>query len=273
MRVFISTDLEGIGGVCSKEQTTRGTDAHRDACRLLRAEVDAAVEGCLAAGATFVMVADGHDVGGNLSADGFPPQVRLATGAPAPYSMMHGIDESYDVALMLGYHAMAGTRGAVLDHTYTGDVFRARVDEYLEVGELGINAGLAGAYGVPVVFVSGDDKLVAEATALLPEVECAVAKVGSARTAAHLLPLDAVREAIREGVVRALCADCRPVPLSFAERSLRVTFTHTSACDAASVIPSVQRIDGRTLEIPGGDFRTVFRAFLACVDLAAGARR
>lgn len=272
MRIFISVDMEGASGVFAEEQTTLGTEAYRQACRLLRADVDAAIEGCLAAGATAITVADGHEKGSNLSAEGLPPQARLASGTPTSHSMMHGIAEGYDAALMVGYHAMAGTAGAVLDHTYSYDVFRVRLDEYLEVGECGINAGLAGVYGVPVVFVSGDDKLAAEAAELLPGVECAVVKYGTMRTAARLLPPETTQAIIRDGVTRALRERRWPAPLDLAGKPLRVTFTRTAACDAASLLPGVQRVDGRTLDIPGGDYRTVFHMFLACTSLASQVR-
>jgi D-amino peptidase len=269
VKVFISVDLEGISGVYSEAQTAVGTPEYQVACRYMQADVEAAVEGALAAGATEVLISDGHEHGSNLSFDWMPAGVSLASGSPAPLSMMHGVDGGFDAALLIGYHACAGTTGAILEHTYSYDIFRVRVDEYLEVGEVGINAALAGLFGVPIVLVSGDDKVAEEARQLLPGVECAVVKHGSYRTAARLLSPEEAHAAVRDGVVHALRNRAAwPKPLDFAGRPMRITFTRTSACDAAMGCPTVERVDARTLDIPAGDYGQVFKAFLTCVNLA-----
>lgn len=265
----MSVDLEGISGIYAEAQTTMGTAAYQVACDYMRADVEAAVQGCQAAGATEVVIADAHDRGANLRFDWLPAGVSLASGTPSPLSMMHGLDATCDAVLLVGYHARAGTTAAILDHTYSYDVFRVRVDEHLEVGETGINAGLAGAFGVPVVFVSGDDKVAAEARELLPGVRCAVVKYGSYRTAARLLAPEEAHTAIRDGVEQALRdPSAWPAPMDLAERSLRVSFTRTGACDIACCCPAVQRVDARTIDIAGGDYRKVFHAFLTAVNLA-----
>jgi D-amino peptidase len=272
MKVLIGFDLEGISGVFAEAQTTAGTPAYATACEYLRADVQAAVEGCFAGGATEIVLSDGHDQGRNLAFDWLPPGVSLACGSPAPLSMLHGLDESVAAVLLVGYHARAGTLGAVLEHTYSYDIFGVRVGDR-ELGEVGINAGLAGSFGVPVIFVSGDDKVAAEACELLPGVECAVVKHGSYRTAPRLLAPAEARAAIRDGVARALRERERwPRPLDLGGQSMRVTFTRTGGCDAACGCPSVRRVDARSLEIPGGEYAEVFKAFLTCVNLAYLAR-
>jgi len=272
VRVFVSIDLEGISGVFAEAQTTAGTPQYEEARRLMRADLDAAIDGCFAAGATEIVVSDAHDRGANLPFEDLPPGVRLAQGSPAPLSMLHGLDASCDAAAFVGYHARAGTTGAVLEHTYSYDVFRVRMDEYLEVGEFSINAAVAGALGIPVVFVSGDDKTAAEAEEALPGVRCAVVKEGSMRTAAQLQAPETARKAIREGVREALVSKPWPAPLDFSERPMRITFTRTGACDACSACPTVQRVDARTIDIPGGDYLQVFNTFLTCLILAYQAR-
>lgn len=273
MKVFISVDLEGITGVCHEAQTTMGTPEYAAATRWMRADLDAAVEGCLQAGATEIVVCDAHDESANLTCEGLPPQVTLASGSPTLASMLHGLDESLAAVVLLGYHAMAGTRAAVLEHTYTYDVFRVRVDEYLEIGEIGINAGLAGRFGVPVVFVSGDAATAEEARELLPGVRTATVKYGTSRTAARLLPPAATGELIRDGVAEALRADDTPAALDFSGSPLRITFRTTRACDSAERCPGTERLDGRTLQIAGGDYLQTFVALQACLELAAAARQ
>jgi D-amino peptidase len=274
LRVFISVDMEGVSGVCTEQQTSLTGDRYREACALMRADLDAAVGGCLAAGATGIVVCDAHDAGSNLSADALPVQATLASGGSGPLSMMTGIDDSFDAALFVGYHAMSGTRAAVLEHTYVYKIVSVSCDGR-EFGETALNAGVAGALGVPVVFVSGDDKTAAEAQALLPGVETAIVKDGLHRSSAMFRPPDLARTLIREGVQRALGADLRLKPLRWPGAPLVVTFARTHFCDAASTGPGARRLDGLSVEVSGSDYLEVFRHFIACVGLAgtAGAPR
>jgi D-amino peptidase len=272
VKVFISIDLEGITGICREAQTTTGTVEYYEAVKYMRADLDAAVEGCLEAGATEIVVCDAHDHGANLGCEGLPACVQLASGTPNSLSMMHGIDETFSAAIFLGYHAMAGTIGGVLDHTYTYDVFRVRIDEYLEVGEIGINAAVAGRFGVPVVCVSCDEVTAVEAAELLPGIRTAVVKHGTTRTAARLLSPSVTRPAIRDAVVEALRATDRPAPIDFSGLPMRVTFQRTRACDFAVRCPGVERVDARAVQIPAGDYLQTYRALLTCLDLAQASR-
>ncbi len=267
MKVFISVDLEGISGVFAEDQTTIGTAPYAAAQAYMRADLDAVIEGCLSAGATEIVVADGHGEGANLCFDGMPAAVSLASGSPAPLSMMQGVDSGCSAAMLIGYHARAGTPGAILDHTYSYDVHSVRMGD-LEVGETAINAAVAGVFGVPVVLVSGDDKLASEARDHIPGIESVVVKDGAMRTAARLLAPELARAALREGAQRALSASSRPAPLDLDGRTMRIAFRRTAACDAASRCPTVQRIDGYTVEISGREYLDVFDAFLTCLVLA-----
>jgi D-amino peptidase len=270
MKVFISVDLEGISGVFAEAQTTIGTAPYQSACAYLRADVDAVIEGCLAAGATEIVVADSHAQGANLAFEGLADCVTLVSGSPMPLSMMEGVDADCTAAMLIGYHACAGTAAAVLEHTYTYDVLRVTVGGR-EVGESGINAAVAGAFGVPVVLVSGDDKLASEAEQLIPGVVAAVVKDGLMRTSARLLSPEAARATLRDSAQRALSASSYPKPLDFGTDPLRVTFVRAEICDAASRCPGVTRLDGCTLEIKGADYLASFGSFLACLALANGA--
>ncbi|MCX6373028.1 MAG: M55 family metallopeptidase [Actinobacteria bacterium] len=267
MKLFIAIDLEGITGVVSELDTAREGPAAVIAREHMRADLDAVLEGCFAAGADEVVVCDAHDDGRNLDAAGLPPQVVLVSGSSTPYSMLQGIGRGYDGALFVGYHARAGTAGAVLEHTWNYKVFAATLGD-LEVGEFGLGALLAGHYGVPAVFLSGDDKAAAEAEALAPGIVTTVVKTGITRLAAGLHSPRAARERLRADVARALRAEHRPAPLAWNGEPLRLTFARVEFCDRAAGCPGVRRVDGRTLEIPGADFEEVYRGFLACVRLS-----
>jgi hypothetical protein len=151
LKLFIAIDLEGITGVVSERETGREGPAAKVAREHMRADLDAVLEGCFAAGADEVVVCDAHDDGRNLDATGLPPRVVLVAGSPTPFSMLQGIGRGYDGALFVGYHARAGTAAAVLEHTWNYKVFAAALGA-LEVGEFGLGALLAGHFGVPAVY-------------------------------------------------------------------------------------------------------------------------
>ena len=186
MKLFIAIDLEGISGVVTEADTAREGAAAERARAHMRADLDAVLEGCAAAGARDVVICDAHDDGRNLDPSDLPGFATLVSGSPAPLSMLEGLGPDRDGALFVGYHAMAGTQGAVLEHTWNYKVYAARVGE-LEVGEFGIGALLAGEFGVPALYLSGDDKAAAEAQALVPGIATTVVKTGVRREAAGVL--------------------------------------------------------------------------------------
>src|SRR5216117_1534929 len=218
MRVYISIDMEGIAGVVHESQTDPTTPAFAAEYgrfrRLMTAEANAAVEGALAAGATRVLVNDSHWFMRNLLAEELHQSAELVSGDPKPRSMVQDIDGGFDAALFIGYHARAGTRNAILDHTYADRIHEVRLNGR-PVGELGINAALAGVSGVPVALVSGDAALAAEAKELLgDDVTTVVVKEAVSRHAAKsVAPVVACRM-IREGVIQALQRPHQPLVLS-----------------------------------------------------------
>jgi D-amino peptidase len=270
VKVFISIDLEGISGVCRPEQTKHGSDEWQAARGLMRDDLDAVLEGCFEGGADEVVVCDAHDFGDNLGVAGLPAAVQLISGSDPDLSMMAGIETGVDVAMFVGYHAKAGTAAATLAHTWMDELARVEVtgapDGELETGELGTNAAAAGAFGVPVVFASGDDKFVAEARAFVPGIEAVAVKDGLAWGAARLLAPGPAHAALRAAAARALTAP-RPQPLDWNGRGLRVTFARPDLCDGPAGCPGVARLDGTTIEIPPADWLTVFRTFIACTHL------
>lgn len=272
MKVFISIDIEGISGVFAVKQADElGSHEWREACRLMRGDLDAALAGCDDAGVDEVVVCDDHYDADNLSPDGLPDHVALISGRGP--GMMEGLDGTFDAALLIGYHAMAGTMAGVLAHTYSDRVARVEVvdpasGKRFATGELGLNGALAGAFGVPVVATTGDDKLAAEAQSMIPDIGAAIVKQGISRTTARLLPPTVAHTAIRETVAGALQADKRPAPLDWSGRSLEVAFGRTDWCDGGAGCPHIERLDGVTIRITGRDYPGVFQAFCAAVALS-----
>src|SRR5439155_889012 len=177
----------------------------RVGCRAARsAAANAAVEEVPAAGATKVLVNDSNWFMRNLLAEELHPGEELLSGDTKPSSMVQGIEDGFDAALFIGYHARAGTRNAILDHTYADRVAEVRLNGRA-VGELGLNAALAGAHGVAVALVSGDAALAAEAKQLLGDaVTTVVVKQAVSRHAARSVAPAVACRMIREGVAGAL---------------------------------------------------------------------
>ena len=271
MRVYISIDMEGVAGVVHEDQTDpidpRHAGEYNRFRRLMTSEANAAVEGALAAGATTVLVNDSHWLMRNLLAEDLHPAAELLSGGPKFRSMMEGIDDGFDAAMFIGYHARSGTPRAIIDHTYTDRVHEARLNGK-PVGELAINAVLAGAHDVPIAMVSGDQALAAEARDLFGEaVETVVVKQAVGRFAARSVhPSEACRR-IREGATTALRRRHQPLRLS-SPITLEVEFELTQMADMAELVPGSVRIGGRTLQYRHDDYREVFRAWRAFYNLA-----
>jgi D-amino peptidase len=272
MRVYITVDMEGIAGVVHEDQTdptdSRHAGEYNRSCRLMTAEANAAVAGARDAGAEKVVVNDSHWLMRNLLADELDPAAELVSGGPKRLSMVQGIEEGFDAAMFIGYHARAGTRHAIIDHTYTSRVYQARINGQ-PVGELALNAALAGAYRVPVALVSGDQALAAEARDLLgPSVEAVIVKhaVGrfAARSLAPSIACERIRAAARASLQRKHALFTFSAPIR-----LEVDFIVSQMADMAELVPGSTRLDGRTVTYTSDDYLEVFRAWRAMYNLAA----
>jgi D-amino peptidase len=281
MKVLISADMEGTCGVTSWVQVTppeygggATSTAEYERARLrLTREVNAAVQGALAAGAEEVIVNESHDGMRNLIPEELDPRVRFITGNDKEYGMVQGIQEEGIGALFYtGYHAKAGTPAAPLAHTWTGYVNDVRIDGR-STGEFGINALVAGHFGVPVTLVTGDDKAVAQVRALLGEqVVGVIVKEGySTFSAIHLHPTRA-QELIRQGAEEATrrAADARPWRPRAGFR-VEVDFDHQARADQCAYIPGVERAGERTVAYSPADgvaFIHTYRAIMRASGIA-----
>ncbi len=168
-------------------------------------ETDAAAKALFDAGADAVWVWDNHGAGANLVFDRIDPrcEVLLGTGFKRRFPEL---DESFDGVLMIGYHAMEGTPGAVLAHTYSPDAYRAIRANGRLVGEIALDASVAGEHGVPLIFLASDDKGCAEASTFMPWIEVVATKRGFGRNCAHskhpAVAEDEIYQAVRKAVVR-----------------------------------------------------------------------
>jgi len=271
MKVLISADMEGISGIVDWEQVTPGRPEYLAHGRqLMTGDVNAAVNGAFTGGAEEVVVSDGHWDARNILIESLDPRVRLNSGTPSPYSMLQGLDDkpTPDAVIFVGYHARQNTKKAVLDHSWSDTRTRAIYLNDRLVGEIGLNAALAGAWGVPVVAFTGDQHAGAEAQDELgPELEIAVVKNATGRFAAQCLPLAEARERICDACARGVLKlregrAAKPLVLAEPVR-LAVEFQHTQYADRAFLMPGTERVNGTRLEITVPDMITAHRAFRA----------
>ena len=270
--VFVSVDMEGIAGIATLQQVWRGSDDFPASRRLMTLEANAAVDGAFQGGATTVVVNDSHGDMYNLLPEDMDSRAELLIGSPKPWSMMQGFGPDFGVALFVGYHAGAGTEGAVLDHTYSG---RLLYDVRLNgdsVTEAELNAALAGTYGVPVGLVTGDDKACAQAVKRLPGIRTVVVKEGYGRGVARSMHPSAAREAIRKGSAEAVHAtvagELHPYRLD-PPFALEADLANTSAADLCAIAPGCERVGPRSVRFESEDFRAIFRCLLTWTYLGA----
>ena len=270
MKLFISCDMEGISGVSGSDDVDPSKAAYQRFRKIMTGDVNAAIEGATIAGVDEVLVNDSHDGMRNILIEELDPKARLISGYSKPLSMMQGIDSSFDLAMFVGYHAMAGTAGAVMNHTFYG---RMMDDVWINdklVSEGGANAGIAGYFGVPVGAVSGDDKIMKELTALLGSIETAVVKEGIDRFVANCLPLQESRERIKNAAKRAVERRKEFKPLKYPSPStFKVRFASTTEAETACMLPIVKMVDSRTVSVTQDDYLDAFRTFHAVVSLAS----
>ena len=269
MKVYISIDIEGISGVVRPEQGTPGNPDYERARALMTQEANAAILGARAGGATEVVVNDSHGEMSNLLVEELDTWADVIYGSPKPFSMMQGLDESFDVVFFIGYHARAGTPHAILDHTYSGRCVAHVELNGRPVGEIGLNASLAGYYGVPVGLVTGDQAATGEAQALLgADLHTVTVKRAVGNQAAICLHPEEAQSLIRQAAEQALATTIAPLKLE-TPVVLRLQLKSSLMADYASLIPGTRRLDGYTIEYAHEDYPTLYKVFRAMIKLAS----
>ncbi|MFI5235248.1 MAG: M55 family metallopeptidase [Gemmatimonadales bacterium] len=274
MKIYISVDLEGIAGIVHESQTNPNDLGNRHeyarARALMTAEANAAVAGAFEGGAKRVLVNDAHWDNRNILAESLDPRAELLSGGPKPWSMMDGIELGWDAAFLIGYHGKAGTGRSVIDHTYTDRIRDVRLNGK-SVGEVGLNAALAGAFDVPVALLSGDDTLAAEVKALFgPTVVSVVVKEAMSRYAARSVSPEEACRRIREAAAAVLKKLPKPFTIS-APVSLEIDFTFGVQADLAALIPGAEQPGPCTVRWSGPGMREAFSVFRAMFLLSGTA--
>ncbi|MBP6506664.1 MAG: M55 family metallopeptidase [Opitutaceae bacterium] len=264
MKICIVTDMEGLAGVNHWNQCY-ATDDHAPeylhGLAQLAADTNATIAGCFDAGATEVIVWDGH--GRNrqqaftrVALDPRATLRRMVAGAPL---LFEGLDAATAGVLMVGQHAMAGTLHGYLDHTQcTKEICRFLING-AEHGEMSQCALHAGAFGVPLLHVSGDEALCDEARRLFPWVASTPTKRGTGWATCELYPVDSVRAAIRRDVATAIGRRSHAQPWQPAmPAEVAVEFGWSELADKLAAFPGVRRQHARTVAWHIPDARYIY---------------
>ena len=266
LKVYISADMEGVAGVVTNEQLGPQGFEYERFRGFMTNEVLAAIEGAKAAGATEILVSDSHGNGQNLLIERFPKDVQIVRSWPRPLAMMQGIDASFDAVLFVGYHSSTISTEGVRAHTMSSATLADVRLNGVSVPEAGLNAAIAGHFGVPVAMISGDDAAVKETQALLGPVEGAVVKWNygfhSARTLTPEASCDRIREAAKKALGRR--SEVKPYVLK-TPITLEMRFKNYRPSEVLSYLPIVERIDAHAIRFRGKDLIETIR-FLEFVE-------
>jgi len=248
MRIFLSADIEGVAGIAHLPSTGPGRFDYEAGRRWMTLEVAAACEASIAAGATEIVVTDGHGAAHNLLFDELPDCVRLIRSWPRPLIQMQGIEDGhYDAAIFIGHHSNATQWGGILSHTFVLAFRDVRLNGVSQ-SETSLNALLAAHFGVPVIFTSGDDAYIEHCKAFFPKIETVTTKKALGLTAIDSLKPAVSQRLISQGVARALAQRSEFAALAMPEKfELEIDFTERSQPEMFEYLPWCDRVAPYTI--------------------------
>ncbi len=252
LKIFIVSD-HGIGSVVSNLQAVPGMAQYPEYRHLMTEEVNAAIKGALAAGATEIMVADSHANMQNIIVEELDQVAKLVRGGPRPLCMMEGIDKSFAAVIFIGGHARTGTRYAVREHSFGHDYLNIWVNDIL-VNEFIFNSMIAGYFDVPVVLATGDESFTLQMKEFLPNIKTvSVMKgVGQGAITIHPFKSRALIEKKTNDAIKRL-SSFKPAKLA-SPYTLKIEFAHVHFAELVSWIPGVRLLEDRTVSFTTEDF-------------------
>ena len=267
LKVLISADMEGVGGVSTWTVQANSKGREYEKFRVLMTkEVNAAVEGAFEAGATEVVVGDSHGDAQNIDVELLDKRARLIRAWPRPLGMMQGIDATFGAVVFVGYHAAEGRAAATLSHSFSGTIEVAL--DGVTVPEAGFNAAIAGDFGVPVVFLSGDQTICEDARKLLGPIETAVVKEATGFYSAEMIHPEEAQKRIREGVRRGVERRLEIKPYRIAHPvTLRIRYNAVVEAEVVAMLPGVERPEGNVIVFRGRDMVEVSKFFEAISNI------
>jgi D-amino peptidase len=255
--VFLITDAEGVGGVCRQEQTDPKDPEMR---QLLTGEINAAVEGFLAGGASEVIVWDGHDGSQTLSTLTIHPRARLVMGGLGASMLM---ERKFAAVAYVGQHSKANIRGGIMAHSYSSLGIQNMLLNGKPVGEIDVIAAMAGHFGTPVIMLSGDKAAADELREIVPDAEYAVVKEGIGRYTCISLSAKAAQDLIRDAARRSIAkiGSIKPYRIS-SPVTLQIEYTTRNSLPIdAGFRTGAEVLDDRTIRFKGGDILEAWRLY------------
>jgi len=250
LKVYMSVDMEGVVGTVTSDQLGPEGFEYARYREFMTREVLAAVQAAREAGATDILIADSHGNGENLLLELLPPDVRVVRSWPRPLYMTAGLDETFDAALLLGYHASTDNPRGVRAHTFRSALFTHVALDGKTISEGSFAAAVAGGFGVPVVMVSGDDVMIAELRAQTGgNFEAAEVKKSLGFHSANTLTPAGAYALIGAKVKAALArrGDFKPYRAGTGPMALEISFKHYLAAEVVSYLPGVERTDAHSI--------------------------
>lgn len=268
MKIYLSIDMEGITGLPDYTFVEEDKQHYERACWLMTAEANAIIESAFDNGATEVLVNDSHSTMTNLLIEDLHPKANLITGGRKPLSMVESLDETFAGAIFAGYHARAGQPG-VMSHTISHSVRNMYINDVL-IGEIGLNAYVAGHFGVPVIMVAGDDCASHETNELMPSTVTAAVKESISRSAVKSLSPVKSHQLLRKQTSIAINNRMNIPPLTPPKDPiLRIEFTNYGEAENAALMPGCSiELDTTIVRFKAKDMVEVYRAMLVMVRLA-----
>lgn len=261
MKVFMVTDMEGVAGVVSFTQQSYPDGKYYELAKKLEtAEVNAAVDGLLDARVEEILVWDGHGAGG-ISFEDLHPAAKLLHGRPSPpWSRLDEVIAQYDVCVMVGQHARAGVATGNQNHTQSSQTIDYYKLNGKPIGEIAQIALYFGAFGLPLIFLSGEEDACREAADLVDGITTVAVKQGLGRGSAISLSAQEARRRIRQGIKQAIDKQrADPIPPLVWEGPyvLEKRYFHTDVADSAAAHPGVERVDSQTVRLHSDDIRQI----------------
>lgn len=252
MNIYIMADAEGISGIYDSEQvSTAPGSRYAEGRERMTRDINVCAEACKEAGAELVYVRDCHGGGSNILWDKISPCADFCIIGSTGQDRFPGLDDC-DAVILLGYHAMAGTPGAILEHTMSSKAVQNYWINGRLSGETAVDAGIVGDRGKPVILVSGDDKVCQEAASLLPWVVTAEVKKGITWSGGMLLPPERAYAVLREKTREAITKFAGMKPLVYEKPvRLRMECVERTVLPGQYAKPYMKIIDGRTYEVEG----------------------
>jgi D-amino peptidase len=270
-KIYVSVDLEGIGGIVSTEQVGIVENAfYSEARRLMAGEANAIIEG-INLGGGLAVIGDSHGNMLNIPIELLKGDFLLSCGSDKELSMMGGIDETYDGVMFLGYHARFGTPMAIMDHTYSPSTLRELRINGKPVGETEINAEVAGYFNVPVLMATGDDVTMEQLKKSFPNIETVAVKKSLGRYSALCEPVDRSRAKIRDAAKKVTENIERYSFLYKSKPPIQMEFVWNTAvmAEICTYVPGVEKSGERSTVYQCDDYIQAFKVFTVLRRLAS----